>query len=250
MKPVKGSSVRSCHATLLKTPAEEKTCSGMNFLLERETHRERFFRAPRDKVWMICFTFSLFSHRKKKSIWKMKSILMNSNQRNDPLCCVYVWGTKWGRKVGWGIYIHLSALWVLLRVQAGSISHVWERLFSNTSAHFHPSHHGEKTFTVSGFGPSFCFFEGGGIHAGIFSFTLNHCHQRIPYAGKSKCQTDGFMSGYTLPRCKSSFFRKCEIKWSYYIKSYNTLHISSWWLETPEQQTKTAVSLQSARVIL
>lgn len=31
-----------------------------------------------------------------------------------------------------------------------------------------------------------------------------------------------------LPHCKSSFFRKCEIKRTYYIKTYNTVHISSW----------------------
>lgn len=129
--------------------------------------------------------------------------------------------------------------------------HMYENACFLTLLHASIHHIMEKKHSLwADLVPPFAFLRGGGIHAGIFSFTLNHCHQRIPYAGKSKCQTDGFMSGYTLPRCKSSFFRKCEIKWSYYIKSYNTLHISSWWLETPEQQTKTAVSLQSARVIL
>lgn len=40
MKPVKGSSVHLCHATLLKTPAEEKTCSGTNFLQVPPSHNE------------------------------------------------------------------------------------------------------------------------------------------------------------------------------------------------------------------
>lgn len=108
---------------------------------------------------------------------------------------------------------------------------------------------------MSRYGPSFSFSNfffqgGGGIPEGIFFFTLNHCHDRIPYAGKAKCQTDVFILGNILPHCKSPFFRKCEIKQTYYTKPSNTLHISSWWLETHEQQTKTVVSLQSDFVTL
>lgn len=43
------------------------------------------------------------------------------------------------------------------------------------------------------------------VHRGILTTGLNCCHQKIPYVGKAKCQTDGFLSGCNLPHCKSSF---------------------------------------------
>lgn len=49
-----------------------------------------------------------------------------------------------------------------------------------------------------------------------------------------------FILGNILPHCKSSFFRKCKIKQSYYIKPSNTLHISSRWLETRKAADKNA----------
>lgn len=132
----------------------------------------------------------------------------------------------------------------------GSITQAWQRLFCNTSPHFHLSRHCKKQSLWADMPLPPPFFFKGGIHKGIFFFTLNHCHDRIPYAGKAKRQTHVFILGYILPHCKSSFFRKCEIKQTYCVKLYNALHISSRRLETHELHTKTTVSLQCDFVTL
>lgn len=142
---------------------------------------------------------------------------MNSNQHSDLLSCVYVLGTEWGMKVGRGSHSHLSTLWVLLRVRAGSISHGWESMFCNTSAHFHLSHHSENTFTASRSGPSFSFFFfppsffffffRGGIHAGGSSLSPSITVIRGPHMlAKLNAKQMALFSGYILPLCKSSIF--------------------------------------------
>lgn len=144
---------------------------------------------------------------------------MNSNQRNDPLSCVYVLGTKWGREVGWGSHIHLSPLWVLFRVSVGSISHGREILFCNTSAHFHLSHHSGTTFIVSRFGLFFSSFlsvvsthGGSSLSLPIIVIRGSHMLAKLYARQMVLCQA----TFYHIVKV-NFFFRKCEIKWTYCI---------------------------------
>lgn len=109
----------------------KKTNMRWHELSTGERERERFFRAPRDKVGMICFPRPRFTCNLKKKIQWIQNEL---NWLGDPLSHVFMWQVcdvnetrRW--ETGFiFIYIYLS-------------------LFCNTSAGFHLPHHNEEPYS-------------------------------------------------------------------------------------------------------
>lgn len=193
MKPVKGSSVRSCHATLLKT-AEEKTCSGMNFLLERETQKDSLVHHVTKWRWSVLL-YPLFS-LEKKNVFSHLIIIPHNGTNPCEFIVVALW-TEQGRASGF--------TWIYILGVAGSFSNGLESSFCNTYAHFHLSQYDKKYSLCADLVPPFPFSCSGNTW-GYLLFYPQSLSSGIRYMDKAKCQTHVFISEYILPHCKSCCF--------------------------------------------
>lgn len=151
-----------------------------------------------------------------------------------------VWGTEGGRELWWWIHIIFWSV-VALNSRYRFTSIVVKQFFSFITSQQriieNPQRsHWDQTEPLL-FLFNFSYLNGEHTRESSFSpsvITMTGSHVLATLNARQMV----FILGNILPHCKSSFFRKCKIKQSYYIKPYNTLHISSRWLETRKAADK------------